>query len=285
VDHKCERTGALAGLTGRVAIVTGGALGIGGATARRLAHDGARVLIADVAAEAAAQNTENIRKAGGTAETLTVDVGTADGVAAMIEHAVSLWGRLDILVNNAYSGGLRGDAIDLSEETWDRAMDIGLKSMYRAAKHAVPEMRKVGGGSMVNISSVHGLFVAPKTLVYETLKAGVIGLTRQFAAEYGPDGIRVNAICPGHIVTERVQRHWTEHPDGLRFFEQQYPLRRTGVPDDIANAISFLCSDQASFITGVTLPVDGGMTILLQENVGVHLAHYIKEHPDTWLPY
>lgn len=243
------------------------------------------MLIADIAAEAAAENAENIGKAGATAETLTVDVGTNDGVRDMVRRAVSLWGRLDILVNNAYSGGIRGDAIELPEETWDRAMDIGLKSMYRAAKYVVPEMRKVGGGSMVNISSVHGLLVSPKTLVYETLKAGVIQLTRQFAAEYGPDGIRVNAICPGHIVTERVQRQWTEHPDGLRFFEQHYPLRRTGVPDDIANAISFLCSDQASFITGVALPVDGGMSILLQENLAVHAAHYIKAHPDTWLPY
>ena len=260
-------------------------MGIGGATSRRLAHDGAKVLIADVAADAAAQNAQTIRKAGGTAEPLVVDVGTTDGIRGMIERAVGLWGRLDILVNNAYSGGIRGDAVELPEESWDRGMDVGLKSMYRAAKYAVPEMRKTGGGSMVNISSVHGLLVAPKTLVYETLKAGVIGLTRQFAAEYGPDGIRVNAICPGHIVTERVQRQWNEHPDGLRFFEQQYPIRRTGVPDDIANAIGFLCSDQASFITGVTLPVDGGMSILLQENLGVHLAHYIKEHPDTWLPY
>lgn len=247
------------GLTGRVAIVTGGAMGIGGATSRRLARDGAHVLIADTAADAADQNAETIRKAGGTAEPLVVDVGSAEGIREMVQRAVGLWGRLDILVNNAYSGGLRGDAIDLTEESWDRAMDVGLKSMYRAAKYAVPEMRKNGGGSMVNISSVHGLLVAPRTLVYETLKAGVIGLTRQFAAEYGPDGIRVNAICPGHIVTERVQRQWTEHPEGLRFFEQQYPIRRTGVPDDIANAIAFLCSDAAAYVTGDTLAVDGGL--------------------------
>jgi NAD(P)-dependent dehydrogenase (short-subunit alcohol dehydrogenase family) len=157
--------------------------------------------------------------------------------------------------------------------------------MYRAAKYAVPHMRKTGGGCMVNISSVHGLLVAPGYLVYETLKTAVIGLTRQFAAEYGPDGIRVNAICPGHIVTERGQQQWAAHPDGLRFFEQQYPLRRTGVPDDIANAISFLCSDQASFITGQALAVDGGLSILLQENIGVHLGRYVQQHPDTWFPY
>jgi NAD(P)-dependent dehydrogenase (short-subunit alcohol dehydrogenase family) len=157
--------------------------------------------------------------------------------------------------------------------------------MFRSAKHAVPHMRASGGGAVVNVASVHGLLVAPGWLAYETLKYGVIGLTRQFAVEYGPDNIRVNAICPGHIVTERGQPQWDAHPDGLRFFEQQYPLRRTGKPSDIANAIAFLCSDEASFIAGAVLPVDGGLTIQLQENLGVHLARYTQQHPDSWLPY
>jgi NAD(P)-dependent dehydrogenase (short-subunit alcohol dehydrogenase family) len=113
----------------------------------------------------------------------------------------------------------------------------------------------------------------------------VIGMTRQMAIDFGPSGIRVNAICPGHIVTERMQARWDQQPGGLRFFEQQYPVRRCGRPIDIANAIVFLCSDEASFITGHALVVDGGLTIQLQENVGVQLAHYIKENPDTPLPY
>ena len=275
----------MSGLAGQVVIVTGGAMGIGGATARRLAEDGARVLIADIEEQAAASNAETIRAAGGTAEALTVDVGTADGVREMVARAVDRWGRLDIVINNAYAGPLRGDAVELSEESWDRAMDVGLKAMFRAAKYAVPHMRQAGGGTMVNVSSVHGLLVAPGWLVYETVKTAVIGLTRQLAAEYGPDGIRVNAICPGHIVTERARPQWEAHPDGLRFFEQQYPLRRTGVPADIANAIAFLCSDHASFITGQALVVDGGLTLQLQENVGVHLGRYVQQHPDTWFPY
>jgi NAD(P)-dependent dehydrogenase (short-subunit alcohol dehydrogenase family) len=203
----------------------------------------------------------------------------------MVERAVDLWGRLDIVINNAYSGGGFGDAVEVSEDSWDRAMDVGLKSMFRAAKYAVPHMRHAGGGSIVNISSVHGLLAAPAHLVYETLKTAVIGLTRQMAVEYGPNGIRVNAVCPGHIVTERVQPQWDAHPDGLRFFEQQYPVRRVGKPVDIANAIAFLCSDQASFITGHALAVDGGLTIQLQENVGVHLGRYVQQHPETWFPY
>jgi NAD(P)-dependent dehydrogenase (short-subunit alcohol dehydrogenase family) len=261
-------------------------MGIGGATARRLAQDGARVLIADVEADAARTNADTITRAGGTAQTMTVDVSTAEGIQRMIEQAVETWGRLDIVVNNAYSGVYNGDAVELSEEHWDRAMDVGLKAMFRAAKYAVPHMRATGGGVMINhLSSVHGMLVAPGFLAYETVKSAVIGLTRQMAVQYGPDGIRVNAICPGHIVTERVQPQWDAHPDGLRFFDQQYPVRRTGKPIDIANAIAFLCSDEASFITGQALAVDGGLTLQLQENLGVHLAHYVQEHPDTWLPF
>ena len=275
----------MARLAGQVAIVTGGAMGIGGATARRLAADGARVLIVDVEDQVASANVDRIRQAGGEADAFTADVGTADGVQAMIERAVDAWGRLDIVVNNAYSGGLHGDAVGLSEETWDRAMDVGLKAMFRSAKYAVPHLRRAGRGSIVNLSSVHGLLVAPGWLVYETIKHAVIGLTRQMAAEYGPDGIRVNAICPGHIVTERTVPQWEAHPDGLRFFDQQYPVRHCGKPDDIANAIAFLCSDEASFITGQALVVDGGLTIHLQENVGVHLGRYVQQHPETWFPY
>jgi NAD(P)-dependent dehydrogenase (short-subunit alcohol dehydrogenase family) len=272
-------------LVDQVAIVTGGARGIGGATARRLAEEGARVLVVDVDGDEAVRNVERIRSDGGQAEALTADVGELAGVQAMVARAVELWDRLTIVINNAYSGGLRGDAVSVAEEAWDRAFDVGLKSMFRAAKFAVPHMQAAGGGTMVNIASVHGLLVAPGWCVYETVKPAVIGLTRQLAAEYGPSGIRVNAICPGHIVTERGEAQWQAHPDGLRFFEQQYPLRRTGKPVDIANAVVFLCSDEASFITGHTLVVDGGMTIQLQENVGVSLAKYAQEHPDTWFPY
>jgi NAD(P)-dependent dehydrogenase (short-subunit alcohol dehydrogenase family) len=272
-------------LANQVAIVTGGAQGIGGATARRLAEEGARVLVVDIDGLAAERNVERIRAAGGEAEALQADVGTLDGVEAMVQHAVERFEKLTIVVNNAYTFFDRGDAVSVPEENWDRAMDVGLKSMFRVAKLAVPHLRAAGGGAMVNISSVHGLLVAPGSFVYEVVKTAVIGLTRQLAVEYGPDGIRVNAICPGHIVTERIARQWQAHPDGLRFFEQQYPLRRTGKPIEVGNAVVFLCSDEASFITGQALVVDGGLSIQLQEDLTVRLAHYAREHPETWFPY
>ena len=272
-------------LLGQVAIVTGGAVGIGGATARRLADEGANVLIADVDPEAADRQVAAIRDAGGSAETIVADVGKHDDVRAMIEQALARWGRLDVLVNNAYRPPEPGGAVEVSEEGWDQGMAVLVKSMFLAAKYAVPTMRRGGGGSIVNISSVHGLLMAPGRLVYEAAKSAVIGLTRQMACEFGPSGIRVNAICPGHIVTERNQERWDQNPSGLRFFDQQYPLRRCGRPVDIANAIVFLCSEEASFITGHALVVDGGLSIQLQEDLGVHLAHYIQDQPDTQLPY
>jgi len=275
-------------LTGQVAIVTGGATGIGGATARKLAEEGARVLIADVDVETAKANVQRIRKAGGVAEALRTDVGTHKDIVAMVRKAVDSWGRLDILVNNAFGlfAGGDGSALDVTEEGWDKGMAVLVKAHFLAAKYAVPEMRKQGKGSIVNISSVHGLLMAEKALVYESGKAAVIGLTRQMACDFGPDGIRVNAICPGHMVTERIQELiWDKNPEGEKLFADQYPLRRCGKPEEIADAVVFLCSDEASFITGHALVVDGGLSIQLQENLAVRQAHYAREHSEARLPY
>jgi len=273
-------------LENRVAIVTGGAQGIGGATARKLAAEGAKVLIADVDAATMADNAARIRAAGGTVETLVADVSDATANKAMVDAAVAHWGALHILVNNAYSGGkaTQGSAVEVPEDQWNRGLTALMSSIFFGVRHAAPVMERSGGGAIVNLSSVHGLMMAPRKLVYEAGKSAVIGMTRQMAIDFGPVGIRVNAICPGHIVTERIKPQWDAHPDGLRYFEQQYPVRRTGVPDDIANAISFLCSDEATFITGQAIAVDGGLTLQLQEDLAVHLAHYLHAHPDPWLP-
>lgn len=279
--------GSVGRLAGQVAIVTGGAMGIGGATARRLAEEGARVLIVDVEGEAAEGNARGIREAGGDAAVRVGDVGRPEDIQGMVADAVERWGKLTILVNNAFAGypGTRGAATELSPEAWQQGIAGVVSPIFFGVKHAVPAMQQAGGGAIVNIASVHGLLMAPKALVYEAGKAAVIAMTRQMATDFGPLGIRVNAICPGHIVTERMQARWDTMPDGLPFFAEQYPLRRTGRPVDIGNAVAFLCSDEASFITGHALAVDGGLTVQLQEDLGVHLAHYINEHPDTPLPY
>ena len=275
-------------LEGKAAIVTGGAQGIGGASARRLAEEGAKMLIADIDVAMAETNAERIRAGGGEADVVRVDVGKRSDIEMMVRRAVDKWGRLDILFNNAFDvlTASTGSAVELTEEVWDAKMNVLLKSIFLGAKYAIPEMRKVGGGSIVNTSSVHGMFGAPGVLIYETAKHAVIGATRQMATEYGPDGIRVNAVLPGHMLTERLREHvWKDNPSGLEFFKNQYPLRDVGRAEDIANAVLFLCSDEASFITGHPLVVDGGLTIQLQENFGVRQAHYLRDNPDTVLPY
>lgn len=275
-------------LEGKVAIVTGGAQGIGGATARRLAEEGAKVLIADIDVAMAEANADRIRAAGNEADVVRTDVGNSTDIKMMVGRAVENWGRLDILFNNAFDvlTASSGSAVDLPEEVWDTKMSVLLKAVFLGAKYAIPEMRKVGGGSIVNTSSVHGMFGAPGVLIYETAKHAVIGATRQMATEYGPDGIRVNAVLPGHMLTERLREQvWKDNPSGLEFFKNQYPLRDVGRAEDIANAVLFLCSDEASFITGHPLVVDGGLTIQLQENFGVRQAHYLRDNPDTQLPY
>lgn len=277
-------------LADRVAIVTGGGQGIGGATAQRLAQSGARVLIADFDMVAAQANVAQIQGSGGVAEALKTDVSQPDDIAAMVARAVALWGRLDILVNNAWRGKERdGSAVTLTESAWDYAMNVMVKSHYLGAKYAVPHMARTAENhgktaSIVNISSVHGLLMAENALAYEGAKSAVIGITRQMACDFGPLGIRVNAICPGHIMTEGMKRHWEKNPSFFPFFEQQYPLRRVGKPEDIANAVNFLCTEEASFITGHTLVVDGGVTIQFQENLSVRLVKFYRDHPEMQLP-
>ena len=274
-------------LDGQVAIVTGGAQGIGGACSRRLAEEGARVLVTDIDMDTAEANAATIRESGGLAESFRADLFSHDDIRAMVEKASSLWGRLDILVNNGYTpthgSQLRG-ALEVTEEEWDAGMSILVKSIFLGVKYAVPEMRKTGAGSIVNMASVQSLLMAPGKLVYQAGKSAVIGVTRQMATDFGPMGIRVNAICPGHIATERIQAAAAENPSGARFLADQYLLRRVGTPVDVANSVVFLCSDEASFITGHALVVDGGLTVQLQEDFGVRQAQYIQDNPDTVLP-
>ena len=273
--------------TEKVAIVTGGAQGIGAGIVRQMASLGVKVLVADIDMDMASRTASDIVNTGSEAKAFKVDVTSYDDLKLMINEAQNLWGRIDYLVNNAFSAGEAtiGGATEVSETQWNADISALVSSVYAGSKYAIPVMADGGGGSIVNISSVHGILVSKKALTYETGKAAVIAMTRQMAVDYGEFGIRVNSISPGHIVTERLAERWKNNPSGLKFFEDQYPVKRTGVPEDIGNATVFLCSDEASFITGHNLVVDGGLSIQLQENLAVQQAHYIKENPDTNMPY
>ncbi|MBA12979.1 MAG: SDR family oxidoreductase [SAR202 cluster bacterium] len=273
--------------TEKVAIVTGGAQGIGAGIVRQMASLGVKVLVADIDMDMASRTASDIVNTGSEAKAFKVDVTSYDDLKLMINEAQNLWGRIDYLVNNAFSAGEAtiGGATEVSETQWNADFSALVSSVYAGSKYAIPVMADGGGGSIVNISSVHGILVSKKALTYETGKAAVIAMTRQMAVDYGEFGIRVNSISPGHIVTERLAERWKNNPSGLKFFEDQYPVKRTGVPEDIGNATVFLCSDEASFITGHNLVVDGGLSIQLQENLAVQQAHYIKENPDTNMPY
>ena len=295
-------------LQGKVGIVTGGATGLGAGCARKLAADGAKVLIIDIDADTAAATAGQIRDAGGMAASMTGDVAEEATAKAMVERAVDEFGRLDILVQNAFgvAGFSDGTALNTEVSAWRRGMDLLVMAHFLGAKYGVPAMQESGPpegydpgpwegrgmrrgsgppreiGRIVNMSSVHGLLQAAGTMIYETGKAAVNGLTRQMAIDFGPLGITVNAIAPGHMVTENLEKLWSEtgNEQGFHLGELQYPVRRMGVPEDIGNAVSFLCSEEASFITGVILPVDGGHSIQLQENIVYELKDYIHRNPD-----
>lgn len=253
-------------LQGKVALITGAAQGIGRATALLLAAHGAYVAVTDLMAEKGAAVVAEIRAAGGVALFIQTDVSQHAQIEAAVAQTVATWGRLDIVVNNAY-WSQHGNVIELAEADWDKSMAVMLKAIYLFGKHAFPVMIKQGGGVMINIASVHSEAVHPRYPVYAAAKAGVLNLTRQMALDFGPHHIRVNAICPGWIVTEHVN----VSPAVLQRAAQVYPLRRTGVPDDIAKTVLYLVSDLASFVTGHALYADGGLTVQLQDAVAAGL--------------
>ena len=241
-------------VAGKAAIVTGAASGIGRATARILAREGAAVCIADVDADGGRQVVDEIAAEGGEAIFVRTDVGVRADVIDMFERIEEAFGRVDIVHNNAIR--VRdGAATELDERDWDATLNIGLKAIFLAAKYGIPIMRKTGGGTIINTGSVHSLVSLPTCTAYDAAKAGVLGLTRTLAIDYGPD-IRVCAVLPGAILTPA----WNGTPEEKRRrYAQMVPAKRLGTGQDVANAVLFLASDEASFITGTALTVDGGM--------------------------
>ncbi len=245
-------------LENKVAIVTGGASGIGEATAKTFAREGARVLIADKNVTEGERVRDEIRKSGGTAEFAATDILEPAEIEAMVQAAVGTFGRLDILHNNAMTTWF-GRVGELTLDQWRRAMDGGLNSYWYASKLAVAVMLGQGGGAIVNTASVSGLAADYGLGAYNTAKAGVVNLTRAFAIDYARAGIRCNAVCPGPIFTPPIARGKATRPDVHEKIAEAIPMGRFGEAQEIANVVLFLASDEASFVTGSYVVADGGL--------------------------
>jgi len=250
-------------LEDKVAIVTGAGNGIGRASARLFAGEGARVLCADLAAEDAERTAEEIRQAGGDARAVQADVSKAAGAATIIACAIDSFGRIDILFNVAGTGIFKS-VHELEESEWDFVMDTNLKSVFLCSRAVLPHLMKQGWGNIINTASTLGLLAVPRYPAYCASKAGIIQLTRQMALDYGPS-IRVNCICPGATDTPRMRRSFEAAPDPVlqarRAGELNAVMKRLATPEEIAYSALYLASDEASFVTGSALVVDGGQTI------------------------
>lgn len=247
-------------LQGKAALVTGGASGIGRATALAMSREGARVAVADRTEEGAAGTVALINSTGGQAIAIGGDVSQENDVAAMVARTVAAFGRIDCAFNNA---GISGRSLgptglrmhELAREAFDGMLAVNLTGVFMCMKHEIEQMLKQGGGAIVNTSSIAGLVGLPMASHYVAAKHGVVGLTKTAAMEYALDGIRVNCVNPGYIETPMVEETMKTRYDALM---AKVPMNRLGVPDEIAEAVVWMCSDKASFMTGASQIIDGG---------------------------
>ncbi|GAB4575674.1 MAG: glucose 1-dehydrogenase [Anaerolineae bacterium] len=252
-------------LKDKVAIVTGGAKGIGWGIATVFAREGAKVVVVDWDAEAGAKTAEEINAAGGEAIFVQCDVSNEEQVKAMVQAAVDRFGTVDVVVNNAGIGVYK-PITEATAEDFDRALGVNLKGVFFCSKYAIPYMQKQGKGAIVNISSVHSFANVAGTAPYASTKGAVTALTRAMAMDLGPT-IRVNSIAPGWVLTPLIQGIFDSYDDPAeqqRLVEERQVMKRIGRPEDIGHAAAFLASDEASFITGTQLYVDGGLTAQLE---------------------
>jgi len=252
-------------MAGRVAIVTGagsrapGGIGNGRATSVVLARAGARVALLDTVREWADETLEMVEREGGAAFVLETDVTDPEACRAAVAETVRRWSRVDVLVNNVGIGGPPGTAVDVDLDEWDRAMRVNVTSMVLMARCVIPEMRAAGGGAIVNLGSVAGLTGGHPNLLYPTSKGAVVQMTRAMAAHHGREGIRVNCVCPGMVYTPMVYaRGMSEETRNRR--RRRSLLQTEGTGWDVANAVLYLASDEARWVTGMVLTVDAGAT-------------------------
>jgi NAD(P)-dependent dehydrogenase (short-subunit alcohol dehydrogenase family) len=263
----------LARFTGKVAVITGAGSGIGRATARLMAGDGAAVTVADIAGEAAERVVAEITDAGGTARAQVVDVSDVDAVERMIADTVADYGGLDILHNNAAAldqNALDQDIATMDLGSWDRIIAVNLTGVMLGCRFALPRMVERGGGAIVNTASAAAYYGAHTLAAYGVTKAGIVSLTRYVATAYGEKNIRCNAVAPG-VVVDKAAQEAAGGPRGerLKSYTEDHVAGRLGYPEEIASAVAYLASDEAAFITGETLRVDGGFT--------VHSPSYAKD--------
>ncbi len=248
-------------LEGKVAVITGAAMGIGRASALCFAREGAAVVVADIDDPGGNDTVDLVRAAGGQASFVHADVAEKSDVEAMVAHAVATFGGLDLAHNNAGIAAPMARLADYPDDGWDRTIAVMLTGVYLCMKAEIPWMLERGGGAIVNTASGVGLVAYPRQAAYTASKHGVIGLTKVAALDYGSKGIRVNAICPGTAETPMVGSARERDPSIDAHLAALHPIGRIGTAEEIAEAALWLCSPAASFVLGVALPVDGGYVV------------------------
>lgn len=254
----------MARLTDKVAIVTGGALGIGAATCEMLAREGAAVAVTDLQDEHGAAVVDRIKAAGGKARYWHLDVAEEHEVRRVFDEIADEFGKLDVVINNAGISGANKPTDEVTVEEWEQVMAVNVRGVFLCTKYGVKHLRNAGGGSIVNLSSIYGLVGAPDLPPYHASKGAVRLMTKTDALFYAKEGIRVNSVHPGYIWTPLVEALGRESPQGVEAFRREldakHPIGHVGEPDDIAAGIVYLASDESKFVTGSELVIDGGYT-------------------------
>ncbi|MGP8068663.1 MAG: SDR family oxidoreductase [Candidatus Bathyarchaeia archaeon] len=247
-------------LQGKVAVITGGTDGIGKAIAVTFAKEGAKIMIVGRDEKKGQNALEEVRRFG-EATYFKGDVSDSPQVRKLVEDTIQRYGRIDVLINDA-AVCPPGNVVTTSEETWDQVIDVNLKGVFLCCKYMIPHMQKTGGGAIVNIGSINSLMAMENEAAYDASKGGVLMLTRAMALDFAKARIRVNCICPGAIETPMLKASLDTSPDpkaARQSLTAKHPLRRTGTPDEVAQAALFLATDASSFVTGAVIPVDGGI--------------------------